>query len=55
METVKTPNSLDITLNPLDVKLNFIDVTLETIPVSLDNTLFDGLKLTSFEELGGLV
>lgn len=55
METVKTPNNLEVTFNPLDVKLNFIDVTLETIPVSLDNTLFDGLKLTSFEELGGLV
>ena len=44
----------NINLVPLDVELNFIDVTLDTIPVKL-NSLFGGLTLTSFEELGGLV
>lgn len=44
----------NISLAPLDVELNFIDVTLNNIPVKL-NSLFEGLTLTSFEELGGLV
>ena len=46
---------IEITLNPLtDITLNPIDVNLQTLPVHL-NPLFEGLTLTSFEDLGGLV
>lgn len=46
---------IDITLNPLrDITLNPIDVNLQTLSANLDNTLFDGLDLTSFEDVGGL-
>ena len=48
--------SIPITLTPIkDITLNPIDVTLQTLPVNLDNTLFNGVELTSFEDLGGLV
>lgn len=47
---------LDIKLEPFpEIKLTPIDVNLQPIPVNLDNTLFDGIELTSFEDLGGLV
>lgn len=45
VEEVKLPK---IELEPLDIEL-------EPLPVNLDNTLFEDLDLTHFEELGGLV
>ena len=47
---------IEITLSPLpEIKLTPIDVDLKPLPINLDNTLFDGLELTSFEDLGDLV
>lgn len=63
-------NEIDINLEPLDIKLepinitfspfgnitlNPIEVNLNPLPVKLDNTLFEELDFTSFEDLGGLV
>lgn len=46
---------IEITLNPIpNITLTPIDVNLQTLPVHL-NPIFEGLTLTSFEDLGGLV
>ena len=37
------------------IELEPLDIELEPLPVNLDNTLFEDLDLTHFEELGGLV
>lgn len=47
-------DTIQITLNPIrDITLSPIDVNLQTLPVNL-NPLFEGLTLTSFEDIGGL-
>lgn len=51
---METKQPKEVTLTPIDVNLNFIDVTLETIPIKL-NSLFDGLTLTSFKDLEGVI